>query len=108
MLDITKDNWSEVSSSASTQFIFVHTPFCATCQLAEKMLSILEQADQTQAFFRMNASFFPEFMQDNKVESVPALLKVESGVVLDRLYAFESVTKLHDILAEWKKQSISQ
>lgn len=106
-MEINKESWNEVFVNEEPQIIFVHTPFCATCQLAERMLSIIEEADQVQSFYRMNASFFPEFMKQNQVQSVPALLLVKAGVVLDRLYAFESVTKLHNVLERWKqKQSI--
>ncbi|QGH34200.1 thioredoxin [Gracilibacillus salitolerans] len=107
MIDIKKENWDNLLHYEEPLVIFVHTPFCATCQLAERMLTILEEADQAQSFLRMNASFFPEFMENNKIQSVPALLLVKDGGVVDKLYAFESVTKLHNVLEGWKqKQSI--
>ncbi|SFM39055.1 Thioredoxin [Gracilibacillus orientalis] len=109
MININKENWNNMLHHEEALVIFVHTPFCATCQLAERMLTILEEADHAQSFFRMNASFFPEFMEQQKITSVPALLLVKDGVVIDQLYAFESVTKLHNVLEGWKqKQSIQQ
>ncbi|MFD2656302.1 thioredoxin family protein [Gracilibacillus thailandensis] len=107
MIDIKKEQWKSLLHHEESLVIFVHTPFCATCQLAERMLAILEESDQAQFFYRMNASFFPEFMKENKIQSVPALLLVKDGLVVDQLYAFESVTKLHAVLEGWKqKQSI--
>ncbi|WP_054859959.1 MULTISPECIES: thioredoxin domain-containing protein [Gracilibacillus] len=101
MKEITKDNWRPFHKPA---IVFVHTPFCATCQLAEKMLHVLEEADIDLTIHRMNASFFPEFMQKNKIESVPSLLLVKEDVVESRLYAFESVTKLFGVLEDWKQK----
>ncbi|MGP4040608.1 thioredoxin family protein [Gracilibacillus sp. D59] len=109
MIDIKKESWNDLLHHEEVLIIFVHTPFCATCQLAERMLTILEESDHTQSFYRMNASFFPEFMKHNKIQSVPALILVKEGLVVDLLYAFESVTKLHNVLESWKqKQSIQQ
>ncbi|GAB2544330.1 thioredoxin family protein [Gracilibacillus alcaliphilus] len=108
MKELTQDNMEQEIQNRQSMIVFVHTPFCATCQLAEKMLRILEEGEQQQLFYRMNASFFPEFMHQHQVESVPALLWIRDGKVKEQVYAFESVTNLFHLLEKWrKKQSIS-
>ncbi|UOQ85294.1 thioredoxin family protein [Gracilibacillus salinarum] len=108
MMEMTTENFAEILQEKKTFVMFVHTPFCATCQLAEKMITVMEQTDPSIAYYRLNASFFPTFMEFNKIHSVPALLLIRDGQVIDQLYAFESVTKLHGVMEDWKqKQSIS-
>lgn len=101
MIEMKEEMLAELQAGKTPAVIFVHTPFCATCQLAEKMLIILEEASPQQTFYRLNASLFPEFMRVNKIESVPALLLLKNGEIRDKLYAFESVTKLFGVLNEW-------
>ncbi|UOQ48176.1 thioredoxin family protein [Gracilibacillus caseinilyticus] len=108
MMEMTTENFAEILQEKQSFVMFVHTPFCATCQLAEKMITIMEQTDSSVEYYRMNASFFPAFMESNRIHSVPALLFIQDGQVIDQLYAFESVTKLHGVIDGWKqKQSIS-
>ena len=54
---------------------------------------------------KMNASFFPAFMQEHKLESVPALIQLQDGVVQHRMYAFESVTNILEKLDRWENES---
>ena len=72
-------------------FLFVHTRFCGTCQLARKMLVTIEEKANQDIFYELNAAFFPEFMQEQKVTSVPCMLIISNGKVKERIYAFQSV-----------------
>jgi hypothetical protein len=101
MEDIKEESWKFLNKEKA--IIFIHTPFCATCQLAEKMLYVIEQSKETRQIYRMNASYFPEFMKDNKIESVPALILWDGNSVQEKLYAIESVTKLYDMIDKWEQ-----
>lgn len=57
--------------------LYIYTPFCGTCQLARTMLDKIEAVHREDIFYEMNASLFPEFMQEHKIESVPCLLIME-------------------------------
>ncbi|WP_077623584.1 thioredoxin family protein [Sediminibacillus massiliensis] len=81
-------------ASVGTGFLFVQTPFCGTCQLASKMLATIEKMDSDINFYEMNASLFPEFMQNQRVESVPCLIILQSGVVKEKIYAFRSIPNI--------------
>ncbi|MFB1098252.1 thioredoxin family protein [Terribacillus sp. JSM ZJ617] len=71
--------------------IFVHTPFCGTCQLAEKMLLAVEAMMDQEYYHKLNASLFPDFMQEHQIESVPCLIIFKQGEVQEKIYAFHSV-----------------
>ncbi|KAB8131778.1 thioredoxin family protein [Gracilibacillus oryzae] len=107
MEELKEKTWNILNGEKA--IIFIYTPFCATCQLAEKMIHIIEQENQSRVIYQMNASFYPDFMADNKIESVPALVFWDGARVQDKIYAMESVTKLFNIIGEWEqKWSISQ
>ncbi len=91
-----------IVSSTNSSIIFVHTPFCATCQLAERMLKVVDEMESEVNIYRLNASMFPEFMQEEKIESVPALIHLTITGVSERLYAFESVPKIYEHVLKWK------
>ncbi len=106
--EVTEQVMEQELQAGQIAMVFVHTPFCATCQLAERMLYILEEAEQEECFYRLNASFFPDFMEQQQISSVPALLLLQEGVVVEQIYAFESVTNMFHVLERWRqKQSIS-
>lgn len=106
MKDLTDDQLEKIIQKDMKQIIFIYTPFCATCQLAEQMLAYVMKMRKELPITKMNASFFPEFMHDQKIESVPALIQLQNGEVIQRLYAFESVTNILEKLDQWQKESI--
>ncbi|SDK07134.1 thioredoxin family protein [Sediminibacillus albus] len=75
--------------------VFIHTPFCGTCQLARKMLLTVESMEENNLFYDMNASLYPNYMQDNQIESVPCLLIFHEGEIKEKVYAFQSVTNIY-------------
>ncbi|WP_245207969.1 thioredoxin family protein [Sediminibacillus dalangtanensis] len=93
----------------SKGFVFIHTPFCGTCKMAEKMLLVLEQIEEVSLFHEMNASLFPGFMQSYQVESVPCLLIVENGRVQEKVYAFQSLIHIQEKMQKYRnKKSLGQ
>ncbi|WP_026569553.1 MULTISPECIES: thioredoxin family protein [Sediminibacillus] len=86
----------------SKGFVFIHTPFCGTCKMAEKMLLVLEQIEEASLFHEMNASLFPGFMQSFHIESVPCLLIVENGRVQEKIYAFHSLMHIQEKIQKYR------
>ncbi|WP_347862459.1 thioredoxin family protein [Salimicrobium sp. PL1-032A] len=84
-------------------YVFIYSPFCGTCHLAREMLDIIEKMDGKDIFYEMNASLFPEFMQEYQVSSVPCLLIWKDGGIEEKVYAFESVTKIFNLMKEKEK-----
>ena len=95
------------NSPTSPLLIFVHTPLCGTCQVARKMIEVVDamhrnmQRDGKNApvIYECNANLFPNQMQTWRVKSVPALLVVVDNRVWRRLYAFESVSHVDAFIA---------
>lgn len=78
-----------------TRFLFIHSPFCGTCRIARKMLLAVEEMAKEELITEVNAIVHPAFMQDYKIESVPCLLIMERGEVIERIYAFRSVAYIY-------------
>ncbi|WP_366249943.1 thioredoxin family protein [Terribacillus aidingensis] len=90
MINIIKTEVQSVIHQEQAR-IFVHTPFCGTCQLAEKMLLAVEAMMGQEYYHKLNASLFPDFMQEHQIESVPCLITFKQGEVQEKIYAFQSV-----------------
>src|SRR5690625_8022396 len=71
--------------------LYIYTPFCGTCQFAKTILKDIENNLSKELFYELNASFYPEFMQREKIESVPCLLIKEAGKIEKKIYTFLSV-----------------
>jgi hypothetical protein len=93
--------------------VFLHSPFCGTCHLAERMLDIALEAikaapgdntggnassDATPVVHRCNVNVSPRLVQTWEVASVPCLIAAIGQDVLGRLYAFHSVDTVYEFL----------
>ncbi|GAA0588891.1 thioredoxin family protein [Virgibacillus siamensis] len=84
--------------------LYIYTPFCGTCSLARSMLDKIESVHGEHIFYELNASLNPEFMQENKVESVPCLLIKDGNKVKEKIYAFRSISNIYNYLMEYKPE----
>ncbi|MEI3608553.1 thioredoxin family protein [Pseudogracilibacillus sp. SO10305] len=89
-------------------FLFIHTPFCGTCHVARSFLQKIETTHKEEIFLEMNGSLFPEFMQENKIESVPCLLIVKDGEIKEKIYTFHSVANIYHYVFEYKPELFSR
>ncbi len=80
---------------------FIHSPFCGTCHVAQKMLDTIEAVYQKTIFNECNASLNPDLMKEYKVKSVPCLLITSNGEVEEKIYAFESVPHMYDRVSKF-------
>lgn len=87
---------------AKTGLVYFYTPMCGTCQVASKMLQVIEQLVELE-MGKMNLNFYPDLATEFEIESVPCLLFVDAGKVRETLYAFQSVP----FLLEKIKQHVS-
>jgi thioredoxin-like negative regulator of GroEL len=85
---------------AQKEVLFFHTPFCGTCQLAEKMLNLIEAIPEftTLPIYSCRVQEWQEVVQDWKIHSVPALVILSNGQVQQIIYAFQSVSYLYEQL----------
>lgn len=82
--------------------LFIHSPFCGTCQLARAMLDHIEAVHKQDIFLEMNAALHPEFMQENKIESVPCLLIMDQGKIAEKVYVFHSIANIYHVLLQYE------
>lgn len=74
-----------------TGYAYIYAPVCGTCALAEKMLEVALAVRPHVTVEKYNANVIRETLEKHQVMSVPALLKLENGVVTRRMYAFQNV-----------------
>lgn len=82
--------------------LFIYTPFCGTCHVARSFLDKIEAVHQEEIFYEMNASFYPEFMQTFRIESVPCLLIKADGKIKEKVYTFYSVANIYRYVYEYR------
>ncbi|MCM3339927.1 thioredoxin family protein [Paenibacillus sp. MER TA 81-3] len=83
--------------------LYVHSPFCGTCQLAERMLTIVEQTCPQVTIASVHIQFVPDLVHTFQIESVPCLLiwdreNADVSKELRKIYAFHSVSYLYEQL----------
>ncbi len=78
--------------------VYAFTPMCGTCQVASKMLDVIKELPNPFTFVRINANYFPDFAEEQSIESVPCLLLFKDGVCIQKIYAFQSVPFLYETL----------
>ncbi|ARI76665.1 thioredoxin family protein [Halobacillus mangrovi] len=84
--------------------IFVHSPFCGTCHLARQMLTTIEATFGQEIFWEFNASLHPDLMKKYQIESVPCLLVTEKSRLIEKVYAFHSVTNMYEKVSNYVKE----
>lgn len=88
--------------------LYIHTPFCGTCQVARQFLETIENTLQQDIFYEMNALYEEQFMQENKVESVPCLFIYEDGEIKEKVYTFYSIQNIYRYLLEYAPELFAE
>lgn len=95
---VAMKEWNQVDLNTffdhhTTGLVYFYTPLCGTCQVASKMLQVIAELVDFE-IGKMNLNFFPEVAKNFEVESVPCLLFIKEGQVIETIYAFHSVPYL--------------
>jgi thiol-disulfide isomerase/thioredoxin len=95
----TQQELREHAETAVKPFaVFLYTPFCGTCKLTERMLSIILTMEPGLPIFKSNVNFLPQIIQDWQITSVPCIVIIEVGKDMKRIYNMKSVDHLYDEL----------
>ena len=103
MIEMDEKKFEQILSASSDHTsqaklaVFFYTPFCGTCHLAERMLSVVEQMRADWSLYKININFSPGLVASWRIESVPCLAFISQGDLVRKEYAFQSV----DMLLEW-------
>ena len=76
-----------------TGLVYFYTPLCGTCQVAGKMLQVVENLVELE-MGKMDLNYFPDLASKFAIESVPCLLLIRGGQVVETIYVFHSVPYL--------------
>lgn len=90
-------NGEEIVKKIQTQgrfCLYLYTPICGTCQVASKMLTILQEIVPDIEFGKSDVNYIRPIAEEYMVESVPCLLMFKEGQLVKKIYAFQSVPYL--------------
>ncbi|MGN1400140.1 MAG: thioredoxin family protein [Bacillus sp. (in: firmicutes)] len=83
--------------------LYLYTPMCGTCQVASRMLEIVEEVFGRLTINKTDINYVQELAHRYEIESVPCLMIFHKGEHIQKIYAFQSVP----YLAEQIKQHMS-
>ncbi|XXM70458.1 thioredoxin family protein [Lysinibacillus sphaericus] len=78
--------------------VYLYTPMCGTCQVAGRMLDIAEKLPHSFHFEKVNLNYLPKFAEEQSIESVPCLLLYKNSKEVERIYAFQSVPYIYEMM----------
>lgn len=84
--------------AASLDFIYLYTPVCGTCAVAKSYLDIVREIPGTPPITEKDINLAPSLAVEWEIESVPCLVKLKNGIVIEKLYAFEHVAKTYNFI----------
>lgn len=98
MREWTRKEWEKHSIDSKTTAYYLYTPLCGTCQVASKMLEVVEELVPGIPMGKANLNYVEDLAYDHEIESVPCLLITKNGEITKKIYAFHSVPYLYDLL----------
>lgn len=81
--------------------VYAYAPMCGTCQLASKMLDVVEKVGTAYEWARINLNYYEGFAETYSIESVPCLLIFHKGQLMEKVYAFQSVPHIYEKLNQY-------
>lgn len=81
--------------------LYLYTPMCGTCQVAKRMLSVVDELVPAIQIYSVNLNYFPNEAKELGIESVPCLLIYENGQEMEKVYAFQSVGYLLEKIKQY-------
>ncbi|MDF2721341.1 MAG: thioredoxin [Paenibacillus sp.] len=98
MVERTEAELVERAEDGGRYAVFLYTPLCGTCKLAERMLDILQVMRPDFTIDKANVNRMPLLVNRWRIESVPCLLQLEQGQVKRKMYAFASIDNVYRFL----------
>jgi thiol-disulfide isomerase/thioredoxin len=99
MNEWNREQLDSLLKNKQSGLLYFYTPLCGTCQVASKMLTVVEKLIPID-IGKMNLNFYPDLAKTFMVESVPCLLFLNSGYPAETIYAFHSVPYLLEKIKE--------
>jgi thioredoxin 1 len=96
MKDWSQDQIEQFIENNKTGLVYFFTPMCGTCQMAGKMLEVVTQLFPELDFGKADLNYMPKMAERLEIESVPCLLLIHKGEIIEKIFAFHSVPYLHE------------
>ncbi|MFF2755489.1 thioredoxin family protein [Psychrobacillus sp. NPDC058041] len=97
MNEWSREEWEKAKNSPDVSLLYIYTPMCGTCQVASKMMLVIKELVHY-SIGQANINYLGNLAMEYEIESVPCLLIAKNGKVLKKIYAFQSVPYLFDII----------
>lgn len=94
----TRQEWEDQTRNSVVTAYYLYAPMCGTCQVASKMLEVVEELLPNVQIGKANLNYEEELAIDHEIESVPCLLISKNGEISNKIYAFQSVPFLFEQL----------
>jgi thioredoxin 1 len=98
MKEWTKEQIETFLDEKKTGYVYFYTPMCGTCQVAGKMLTVIEQLLPEMSSGKADLNYHFSMAERFEIESVPCLIVLNKGNVQEKVYAFQSVPYLYEKL----------
>ncbi|SRR5699024_1926635 len=90
----TREQWEQEKEQAEQALLYLYTPLCGTCQVASKMMMVVEELKKGLPIGKADLNYLGDLAIDYEIESVPCLLIAEKGQIKEKIYAFQSIPHL--------------
>ena len=100
MKEWTADYLNEFMEQGGTGLMYLYTPMCGTCQVASKMMDVLQSLCPSVTIGKADLNYMPEIARALEIQSVPCLLVIKNGEIIKIAYAFHSVPYLYEMVKE--------
>ncbi|MFD2371531.1 thioredoxin family protein [Brevibacillus sp. GCM10020057] len=98
MQEVSAEHFRQKLQEKESFALFIYTPMCGTCKLAERMLAVVCEALPQVEVCRMNVNTAPQIAAQWEIQSVPALLLFCAGELRERHFAMQSAGFLFERL----------
>lgn len=98
MKEWNTNEWQQAKEAYDLTAYYLYTPMCGTCAVASKMLEVVEQLLPELPIGKANLNFTGSLPHELQIESVPCLIVTKRGEIVQKLYAFQSVPYLYELL----------
>lgn len=105
MNEWTLEQWNSHKNSGQLAMFYIYTPLCGTCQVASKMMQVVQEMKPF-SIGQANINYLENFAMDYQIESVPCLLIAKGGTVYKKIYAFQSVPFILDAIKSIDEQVV--
>ncbi|WP_442604079.1 thioredoxin family protein [Paenibacillus sp. KN14-4R] len=74
--------------------LFLYSPLCGTCHVAHRMLDVVLMMEPELPLFKSNINLIPQLCEEWQVTSIPSIVILENGNLVNKFNRMESVERL--------------